>query len=52
MEFRSGVEMVHADLRDQTITITGVICRSAGMREILEDGQARQRKPQQSPHYR
>jgi transcriptional regulator with GAF, ATPase, and Fis domain len=28
--------MVHVGLTDQTITTTGVICQSAGMREILE----------------
>ena len=36
MEHRGGVETAPAGLTRQTITTTGVICGSAGMREIFE----------------
>jgi len=36
MELRKYVEMAPAGLTGQTFTTTGVVCRSAGMREILE----------------
>src|SRR5881296_6490 len=36
MELRKCVEMAPAGLTGQTFTTTGVVCRSAGMREILE----------------
>jgi len=36
MELKKCVEMAPAGLTGQTFTTTGVVCRSAGMREILE----------------